>query len=518
MWNWAKTIPIVPAARLHPPFLADVRRYVRDMAARSRGVRPYANLYSFSHCIDAPDIAIDIGALKTVALHLPGDPLLEAGAFSAPDVKAVAWAQAGATINAVCLAATQGGLAFAPFTLGGSTGQTLIGAISTSTHGGDFEHHPLPDYVLALHLITPSGDVWIERAGPQPVADDAAVARMLGVTTAAIRFVRTPGAIEAVVVALGAAGIIGGVLLALREDALMNERVHLSVPWARVRAALADGSALHTAPGDDPAAPVPGLYRYLEVMLNGYDTPATCIVCARNERPADGIPRPVLVRGQLDLIRFAAAYAGPNPDCSAALRTLVQGARLTGNNSHDASGWVFHRSSQLINTGVPSPMPVYSYELVWPVTALIGGEPAYLKFLDRAIVEIHGGLAPGRRPYAGTLSLRFTRGTSALLGMQYAADPATARFAHVEVSCLQNVFDNDSALPRQNQQFLEAVFSDPSVALCHPHWGQGELGGLALDARSYPQWGRWRAELGALLGRDAAVFQTAWTRKVGATP
>ena len=73
-----------------------------------------------------------------------------------PKTKAVAWAQAGATINQVCLAADEGLLDFAPFTLGGSTGQTLIGAVCTSTHGGDFEQGPLPEYVLAVHVVTPA--------------------------------------------------------------------------------------------------------------------------------------------------------------------------------------------------------------------------------------------------------------------------------------------------------------------------------------------------------------------------
>jgi hypothetical protein len=224
------------------------------------------------------------------------------------------------------------------------------------------------------------------------------------------------------------------------------------------------------------------------------------------------------VRDQLNLIAFAAAYAGPNPNFSAALATLIKGARLTGLNSNIGNQWVFHRMSEVINTGVPAPTPVYSYELAWPAQQMLGDAPAYVKFLERAIVEIRNGLAPGKRPYAGTLSLRFTRGTSAFLGMQYAADPANTLFAHIEVSCLQNVFDNDSELPRQNRAFLEAVFSDPSAALARAHWGQGELGPLVLDATKYPQHARWKQELAGLLGAHTGVFQSAWTRRVGASP
>ncbi len=48
-------------------------------------------------------------------------------------------------------------------TLGGSSGQTLAGAISTSTHGGDFDQPPLADSVRAIYLIGGRGlHHWIE--------------------------------------------------------------------------------------------------------------------------------------------------------------------------------------------------------------------------------------------------------------------------------------------------------------------------------------------------------------------
>ena len=37
--------------------------------------------------------------------------------------------------------------------MGGSSGQTLAGAISTGTHGGDKFIAPLADSVVAIHLI-----------------------------------------------------------------------------------------------------------------------------------------------------------------------------------------------------------------------------------------------------------------------------------------------------------------------------------------------------------------------------
>jgi hypothetical protein len=57
-------------------------------------------------------------------------------------------------------------------TLGGAGGQTVVGAASTGTHGGDFDRPPIADSVLALHIVTDGGKhYWIE--GEEPITDRA---------------------------------------------------------------------------------------------------------------------------------------------------------------------------------------------------------------------------------------------------------------------------------------------------------------------------------------------------------
>jgi hypothetical protein len=49
-------------------------------------------------------------------------------------------------------------------TLGGAGGQTVVGALSTGTHGGDFDRPPIADSVVALHVVVDGGKhVWIEK-------------------------------------------------------------------------------------------------------------------------------------------------------------------------------------------------------------------------------------------------------------------------------------------------------------------------------------------------------------------
>src|SRR4029453_18169477 len=48
-------------------------------------------------------------------------------------------------------------------TLGGAGGQTVFGALTTGTHGGDIRMPPIADSVMALHLVADGGmHYWIE--------------------------------------------------------------------------------------------------------------------------------------------------------------------------------------------------------------------------------------------------------------------------------------------------------------------------------------------------------------------
>src|SRR6185295_8378200 len=63
-------------------------------------------------------------------------------------------------------------------TLGGSQGQTLAGAMSTGTHGGDHAYSSVTDAIRALHVVVPGGkEYWIEPRPERGVTDLAALRR-----------------------------------------------------------------------------------------------------------------------------------------------------------------------------------------------------------------------------------------------------------------------------------------------------------------------------------------------------
>jgi FAD/FMN-containing dehydrogenase len=88
-----------------------------------------------------------------------------------------------------------------------SNGQTIVGAMSTGTHGSAIDIGAIPDYILGLHIIVaPDRHVWIERR-TQPVVADSLV-DYLGA-----ELIRNDAIFEAARVSFGSFGLIHGVLL-----------------------------------------------------------------------------------------------------------------------------------------------------------------------------------------------------------------------------------------------------------------------------------------------------------------
>jgi|GEM_PF-2514991 len=127
-------------------------------------------------------------------------------------------------------------------TLGGAGGQTVFGALTTGTHGGDFRFPggsaipPIADNVMALHLVADGGKhFWIER-GNQPIqlTDD----RKLRVLFEQDKFkgkaakgqdnfeiIRDTDVFNAVLISAGRFGIVYSVVMkAVRQYCLEEER------------------------------------------------------------------------------------------------------------------------------------------------------------------------------------------------------------------------------------------------------------------------------------------------------
>lgn len=162
-------------------------------------------------------------------------------------------------------------------TLGGAGGQTVVGAFSTGTHGGDFVCGALADSVVAMHLVADGGEhYWIEavdreRYAPQLTDDDKLMARYGSDEYGGPRrfhIIRDNDVFDAVLVSAGRFGIIySAVLRAVPQYALWERRrLHLWQDWKHKIASTAPEN--HDLFSDTAGNYAPGApQRFLQIVV-----------------------------------------------------------------------------------------------------------------------------------------------------------------------------------------------------------------------------------------------------------
>lgn len=126
-------------------------------------------------------------------------------------------------------------------TLGGAGGQTVVGALTTGTHGGDFHGPPIADDVVAIHLVADSGrHYWIEP-DPDPdipqMVDDGTLHQLYGAPKypqGSFEVVRSTALFNAVLVSAGRFGVIYSVVLRAVRQYCLHEDRHLTT-WEEIR-------------------------------------------------------------------------------------------------------------------------------------------------------------------------------------------------------------------------------------------------------------------------------------------
>ncbi|RDI65567.1 D-arabinono-1,4-lactone oxidase [Nocardia pseudobrasiliensis] len=122
-------------------------------------------------------------------------------------------------------------------TMGAGGGQTLSGAVSTGTHGGDFEVSPLGDWIRAILLVGPGGiEWWITPADPLFPGEKAR--EHLPQWCAETRIAADDNLFDAARVAVGRAGVAYAVILEVVPDYALFE-INLEHSWPSIRDTLA---------------------------------------------------------------------------------------------------------------------------------------------------------------------------------------------------------------------------------------------------------------------------------------
>jgi len=481
--NWSRSLEVRPRCLSRPRNLAELCDVVRGVSENGGRMRAVGSGLSASDILQTDDTLVVLSDLQADApegslLPLENELWLQP-APAEPRVRVIC----GARIRELNAALDDAGLAFS--NLGGYDGQTMIGALSTSTHGSGVSLGPLCDIVRSLDLVTAGGTRYrVEPSAARAITDPARFAHRYG---SAMTLVQNDDWFYSLVVSLGCMGVIYAATLAVSPAFDLEERRELDT-WSNVRRLLADGAVLDR-------------YRHYEVLVNPYprrDGEHSCLVTKRNYARA-GAERIPLPSERLAAEEFAFASSTQqgllglvNDQPRLVPLVLETGLEqlVTGKHGHiDKSHAIFH-------IGRINYADVISAEYFMP---LKGGY--FLRGIDRLIAVV----ADNRRHgiYQNVpLALRFVRGSRAYLSMVH----GEGGFGSVETPVLARADGAADALLSYEQALYELG--------ARPHWGQAHelTGARGWWCSAYPKAGRWQRVFRELNQRG--VFDNHFTERL----
>ncbi|WP_437320230.1 FAD-binding protein [Sorangium sp. So ce385] len=155
--------------------VSQYQELIANAAREDRKIRAYGGSWSLSESAVCNDYMVNTIETNNINVGLSADDSVA----KHPDQLVLT--QCGARIRDLHDRLGNKGLALP--TTGASEGQTIAGAVSTGTHGSAFNVGAMSDYVVAIHLLTASGSVWLERANDpistQKLRDELGVSQFL---------------------------------------------------------------------------------------------------------------------------------------------------------------------------------------------------------------------------------------------------------------------------------------------------------------------------------------------------
>jgi hypothetical protein len=506
--NYMQTLSLRPASVCTPECLEDVVAIINDAERNQQQVHAFGSKWSFSDC--ATGLNPTTRLIDTTHLYQPIQTVQRA--MTAGDLAHVYHVQAGITIQQLYTNLDALGLALE--TMGGSSGQTLAGAISTGTHGGDLFMAPLADSVLAIHLVGAGGtQYWIE---PSPGLTEAALIReFVAPDIDPKNIIYDDSWFDATLVSLGCMGIIYGVVLRVRDQYNLTETT-TQTTWQDF---MPTAAALLNKPNK----------RFLQVAIDPYTNANginTCLVTTRTE---GGGGECTCVQGDvlaaalvmltdiygadpvmasfLDVRELEDSIQG-KPDVSSvtsALATLVdailaqapdlRSGLVQGYSNIMLALWPpgtcggksfcvmdsSRRAPRSNGSPGPPPTPGLSIEMFFQSVDINGRMP-WVDFVNSTLATIN---AATNTFLTGYVSLRFSGATRACLGMQQFSQNCS-----VEIS----VFGGANGQVRGELALLTTILDSMYTFGGLPHWGQllDLPGGVQGNGNLYPRLQEWR--------------------------
>jgi FAD/FMN-containing dehydrogenase len=365
--------------------------------------------------------------------------------------------------------------------MGGYDGQTIMGVVSTSTHGSGITFPPLANFIESLTTVVADGRTIRIEPG-----DGITDPTKWAAKHPEAELVQDDDWFNAVQVGIGCMGVVYSVVLRAQPRYWMIEQRSIQ-PWSEVKKALQDGAPLHDN-------------RHWEVLVNPYETNGdhTCLITRRNPAPepagpAHKVPQRNFVVELLAKARFSGAVllAAINhfPDLvpqitDQALATLARD--------------YVDRSYRVFNIGAANDVPGYGSEIGFPMNT-------YLAAVDRILGIAAHAQRVGKAYLTSPFSLRFCKASPAYMSMMFEADTCM-----IEFPLLVNTVGG--------YELLRKIENEMYAFGGRPHWGLLNFisGGRELIRQMYPQFDKWDAVRQKL--DPGGVFANSFTDRAGITP
>ena len=313
--NWASNRHTNPAGHCRPKTVEELVAIVKTAekvpGARVRAVGSSWSFSGIAQTLDGLGFVVETNGMNQVLSYVLTPDVLTS---SAPASRYLIHAEGGIILND--LMNILDARMLAPFTMGGQSGQTLVGAISTSVHGSDVDRGPLPNAVRAIHLVGAGGvQHWIEP-DQWRITDSAALRARLGPD---VQIHYDDDMFDSALVSVGALGIVYSVVLEVTDQyfLVLSRRKDR---WSVVRNWLASSTAFESQFDGN---------RYVEIAIDpGGTGDRWCYTTTLRQAPV-GTPSPttsadpLAIFCQTDIVTAIGAVSAAGGFGSAVLAQIV---------------------------------------------------------------------------------------------------------------------------------------------------------------------------------------------------
>ncbi len=469
--NYSDTQIVQPLRQYQPESLEDIIEIVQEAEKHKLHVRAIGSGHSWSDVMVTPDFLVRPERLNKV---IPLDTsLLKADV----DTKTLFQVESGISIRELNKELDARGLALP--NMGGYDAQTIVGVISTSTHGSGIQFGPLDQIIESLELVSEGGVVYrIEPAN--------------GITRPAAykkkypdrQLIQDDDWFNAVVMSMGCMGIIYSVMLRVQEKFWLKE-VRTMSSWSKVKKELKKGDILQKN-------------RHCELYISPYketgDYP--CLVTIRNittdiqSLSADKENRNFfseMLASIPQVRRFLNFMFNLEPKITPGIiKSSLEG--LVDKGYTKESYKVFH-------IGMASQITALSQEIGFPMK-----EHKYIAAIDRLLEMVQEHEALGEWYHTASITIRFVKASNAFLSMMHGYDTCI-----VEIIMVKDTYGAFEMMHRYENEMYKFAG--------RPHWGQ--VNSLTYEAIQslYPEFDKWLEVYNRL--NQKGTFASPFTKRVG---